>query len=188
MRCREAKEKLAAQRDGDLTASDAAALEGHIKICSNCRAFKQNHYNSIDHLLCETATPRVHRSISTDTIMLAVQHQARISQQLEDIQQQQQKRVEKLKPAGTAFAALGFFTLSTIPLLVLAITIVQTDLIVQALALLNGVIDALIVLAEYLIKGLIVLSRNNWLLSGVGLSVVIMMGMWLRLMRHPQEA
>jgi anti-sigma factor RsiW len=187
MRCRDAKEKLAVQRDGDLTASDAAALEEHLKTCSNCRAFKQSHY-SIDHLLCETATPRVHRSISTDTIMLAVQQQARISQQLEDIQQQQQKRVEKLKPAGTAFAALGFFALSTIPLLVLAITIVQTDLVVQALALLNGAIDALIILAEYLVKGLIVLSRNNWLLSAVGLSVVIMMGMWLRLMRHPQEA
>jgi len=71
---------------------------------------------------------------------------------------------------------------------VLAITIVQTDLMVQALALFNGVIDALIILTEYMFSGLNMLSRNGWLLSGVAFSMVIMMGMWLRLMRHPQEA
>ncbi len=187
MRCRDAKEKLAAQRDGDLVPSDAAALHRHLNTCTDCRAFKQR-YSRVDNLLNTTVTPRVHRSISTDSIMLAVQHQARISQQLEDIHAQQQNRIARIKPAGTAFAALGFFALSTLPLIVLAITIIQTDLVIQVLALLNGVIDALIVLAEYLINGLSLLSRNSWLLSIVAFGVVVMTGMWLRLMRYPQEA
>ncbi|HTK09124.1 MAG TPA: zf-HC2 domain-containing protein [Ktedonobacteraceae bacterium] len=187
MRCRDAKEKLAAQRDHDLAPLDAAALQEHLHMCPSCRAL-QHSAHSVDSLLSATVTPRVHRSISTDSIMLAIQHQSKISQQLEDIHKQQQTRVARLRPAGAAFAALSFFTLSTIPLLVLAITIVQTDLVVQALALLNGVIDALIILMQYLLSALYLLSRNNWLLSGVAFSVVIMMGMWLRLMRHPQEA
>lgn len=187
MRCRDAKATLAAQRDNDLASLDAADLQQHLQTCSDCRAFQQKQ-QSIDRLLLATATPRVHRSISTDSIMLAIQQQSQVSQQLEDIHKQQQHRVARLRSAGAAFAALGFFTLSTIPLLVLAITIVQTDLVVQALALLNGVIDVLVILMQYLLSALNLLSRNNWLLSVVAFGVVIMMGMWLRLMRHPQEA
>jgi anti-sigma factor RsiW len=187
MRCSDAKTQLAAQRDGDLSPSDAAALKEHLATCSICRSFEQR-YQNVDCLLGISTPRRVRRSISTDSIMLAVQQHKQISQELEDLHEQQQTRIARLKPAGTAFVALGFFTLSTIPLLVLAITIVQTDLMVQALALFNGVIDALIILTEYMFSGLNMLSRNGWLLSGVAFSMVIMMGMWLRLMRHPQEA
>ncbi len=84
-------------------------------------------------------------------------------------------------------AAISFFTLSSIPLLLLAITIIQTDLVLKALTLLNGVIDTLIILSQYLQTGLTVVTRNTWLLSGVAFACVIMMGMWLRLMRQPQE-
>jgi hypothetical protein len=83
---------------------------------------------------------------------------------------------------------MGFFTLGSIPLLILAITIIQTDLVVKALSLLSSVIDILFVVAQYLQVGLTLVTRNNWLLSGVAFVVVVMMGMWLRLMRPPQEA
>jgi len=54
--------------------------------------------------------------------------------------------------------------------------------------LLTGVIEAFIILTQYLQNGLIMLMYNNWLLSGVAFALVVMMGMWLRLMRPPQEA
>ena len=59
---------------------------------------------------------------------------------------------------------------------------------VNVLALLSDVIDALVTLVQYLQTGLALVIHDNWLLSGMALVLVIMMGMWLRLMRHPQEA
>jgi hypothetical protein len=94
----------------------------------------------------------------------------------------------RLRTVGTALVAIVFFTLSSLPLLVLAIAIIQTDLLVKALSLLSSVIDILFVVAQYLQVGLTLVTRNNWLLSAVAFSVVVMMGMWLRLMRPPQEA
>ena len=41
MRCRDAKEYVAAQRDGDLAEADALSLQEHLKECSECRAFEQ---------------------------------------------------------------------------------------------------------------------------------------------------
>ncbi len=58
----------------------------------------------------------------------------------------------------------------------------------NVLALLSGIIDVLVVLAQYVQTGLALIVHDNWLLSGMALVLVIMMGMWLRLMRHPQEA
>ena len=50
------------------------------------------------------------------------------------------------------------------------------------------VVDVLIVLTQYLQEGLMFITRDNRLLLGVAFVLVVMMGMWLRLMRHPQEA
>jgi len=187
MRCRDAKQWLGAQRDGDRAQLDAQTLEEHLHTCSVCRAFEQRQQR-LDTMLAHTVTPPVYRSISTDHIMLAVQQQRRITQQLEDIRQQQRSRIERMRTAGTACAALGIFTLSSIPLLLLAMTIIQTDLVVKTLLLLNGAIDLLIIAAQYITLGLTLVTRDNWLLSGVAFAVVVMMGMWLRLMRYPQEA
>jgi hypothetical protein len=43
-------------------------------------------------------------------------------------------------------------------------------------------------LTGYLQAGLTLITSQTWLLSGVALVVVVMMGMWLRLMRIPREA
>src|SRR4030088_2170773 len=91
MRCSDAKESIAAQRDGDLAESEALLLQEHLKLCSECRAFEQQ-LRSIDSLLCSSA-PRARVHVSTEHIMLAVEEQRRISQQLEDIRNKQQSRV-----------------------------------------------------------------------------------------------
>jgi len=46
----------------------------------------------------------------------------------------------------------------------------------------------LVILAQYVQTALILVTRDNRLLLVVAFVLVVMMGMWLRLMRHPQEA
>ena len=120
--------------------------------------------------------------------MQAVLQQSQITQQLEELRTQQQLRMARLRTVGTLLAAIGFFTLGSLPLLILAVAIIQTDLVVKALSLLSSVIDILFIIGQYSQIGLTLLTRNSWLLSAVAFFVVVMMGMWLRLMRHPQEA
>lgn len=187
MRCRDAKDFIAAQRDGDLAEPDVLLLQEHLKECSECRAFEQQ-LNSVDSLLSALA-PRSCAQVSTQNIMLAVEERRQISQQLEDIRKQQQSRVAQLRPVGAGLAALIFFTLGSVPLLLLAITIIQTDFVVKAVSSpLTGVIDMLFIGGTYVQEGLAWATRNNLLLSAMAFAFVVMMGMWLRLMRYPQEA
>ena len=101
---------------------------------------------------------------------------------------QQQFRMARMRVVVAPLAAITFFTLGSIPLLLLALTIVQPKLLEQTLLLLSNVVDMLLLLAQYLQTGLTLITRDNRLLLGVALILVVMMGMWLRLMRHPQEA
>lgn len=96
--------------------------------------------------------------------------------------------MERLRPVGAASLALGLFALSSIPLFFFVILIIQIDLAAKALSLLSGAIDIFIIFAQYLREELTPLTQNSWLLSAIAFAVVIMMGMWLRLMRYPQEA
>jgi hypothetical protein len=194
MRCRDAKNWLSAQRDDDLAQSHAKALQEHLTYCPSCRALAQeqrridtmistanNHVSTVDTPLIRPA------SISTNQIMRAIQQQKHITSQLEDLRQQQLLRIARMRTVGTVSAALGFLILSSIPLLFLVIAFLQTDLALNTLSFFNGVIDGGIVLGQYVQAGLTLVTRDNLLLSGLAFAVVIMMGMWLRLMRSPQE-
>ncbi|GAC1389620.1 MAG: hypothetical protein NVSMB38_04390 [Ktedonobacteraceae bacterium] len=197
MRCCDVKQLLVRQSDSDSTDdADATAFRDHLKECPDCYTFEQRQ-RSIDALLKisqKAAQPLVPQNfssigrVSTNSIMQAVQQQEQISQQFETIHEQQRSRIARLRKGGVAFAAITFFTLGSIPLLVLAITLVQTDLMVHILLLLSNVIDVLYVLGQYIQTGLTIVTRNSFLLAGVSFVVVLMMGMWLRLMRPPQEA
>lgn len=186
MRCHDAKLWLAAQRDGGLAPSDVPKLQEHLENCPVCQAYEQ-HQHCL-HTMLTAPAPRTYSSISTERIMLAVEQQRRITQQLEEIRTQQQSRMVRLRIVGPSLAAIIFFTLASIPLLLLAMAIIQPDLMVKTLAFLSGIIDVFIVVGQYLQSSLTLVARNSWLLSGVALILVVMMGMWLRLMRYPQEA
>jgi hypothetical protein len=101
---------------------------------------------------------------------------------------QQRSRVARLGMLTSRFAAMTYLTIGLISLSLLTLFIFNTNLVVNVLALLGDVIDALFMLARYVQTGLTLLIHDNWLLSGMALVLVILMGMWLRLMRHPQEA
>lgn len=196
MRCRDAREWLSAQRDGDrLEPTQINALQEHLADCSSCRAFEQHErhmeslFASSPNTVKRLATPQVQTSgISTCQIMRAVHQQKQITAQLEDIRQQQLTRIARMRKAGAAGAALSFLIVSSVPLLFLTVIILQTDLAIKTLSFLNQAIDTGVVLGEYLQDKLMFITRNNLWLSGLAFVVVIMMGMWLRLMRHPQEA
>lgn len=189
MRCREAKQWLAARRDGDLTQEDTVQLQAHLQECADCQAYER-HLHSCETTLTgqRVQPPRVYSSISTERIMMAVERQRRITAQLEDIRTQQQSRVARLHVVGPTVAAIIFFTMGCIPLLVLALTIFQPDVLVRLLSLPGDGLDTLIMLAQYLQSELLPVTHDNWLMTGIALVFVLLLGMWLRLMRPPQES
>jgi hypothetical protein len=186
MRCHDARLLLAAQRNGDLPPSDVTALQEHLHQCPACRAFERRQHQ-IDSLFRE-AVPFVPGTISTDRIMRAVQQQQRITQQLEDLRGQQRSRVARMRVVGTALIAGGVVLLSCLPLMAFMLILVQPGLADKTLALLSDTIDLLLVCGQYILTGLTLVDYNNWLLPGIAFAVVVMFGLWLRLMRSPQEA
>jgi hypothetical protein len=187
MRCRDAKFWLTAQRDNDLAQSEVSTLHEHLKNCAVCRKHEQLQQR-LDMILPHAPSYRIFTSISTDRIMRAVERQKRITQQLEDLRTQQKTRIARLHNLTPRFAAITYLTIGLISLSLFALFIFNTGLVVNVVTLLGDVIDALVMLAQYLQTGLALVIHDNWLLSGMALVLVIMMGMWLRLMRHPQEA
>ena len=186
MRCRDAKFWLTAQRDNDLAQPEITTLQEHLTDCTACRTHEQRQQR-LD-LVLGTSPYRAFSSISTERIMRAVERQKRITQQLEDLRTQQRTRVARLRIFTPRFAALTYVTIGLISLSLLALFIFNAELVMSVLSLLSDVIDALVTLAQYVQTGLALLVHDNWLLSGMALVLVILMGMWLRLMRHPQEA
>jgi hypothetical protein len=186
MRCRDAKVWLTAQREHDLVQSEVTALQEHVKHCSACHTYEQYHQRK-DPVL-NSSTSQMFTSISTERIMQAVERQKRITEQLEDLRTQQKTRIARLRIFTPRFATLTYVSMGVISLLLLALLIFNTGIIVNVLETFGGVIDTLVIFAQYLQSGLALVLHQEWLLSAMALVLVIMMGMWLRLMRHPQEA
>jgi hypothetical protein len=189
MRCRDAKTWLNVQRDGDLElprVTIATDLQKDLRQCDVCRE-STKHPDSVEVPGHASVAP-MQASISTDQIMYAVKQQQRITRQLEELRQQQRLRIERIRTVGAMGVAISIFILSSIPLIILVMLILQTDVVVNALSVLNNVLDVFFILIQYLQNGLTMLTYNNWLLSGFALAMVVMMGMWLRLMRPPREA
>jgi Putative zinc-finger len=186
MRCRDAKDWLTAQRENDLVQSEVTALQEHLKECSACHTYEQYHRRT-DPVL-NSPTSHMFTSISTERIMQAVERQKRITEQLEGLRTQQRTRIARLRIFTPRYATLTYLSMGLISLLLLALLIFNTDIVVNILESFGGIIDTLVVLAQFLQSGLAFVLQQEWLLSAMALVLVIMTGMWLRLMRHPQEA
>jgi len=211
MRCRDAKFWLTVQRDDDSAQSDVSTVQEHMRRCGGCSSFEQDQ-KRLDTLLprergkiagagsqgsylpTSTAGGQPQRlsaqrsatysSISTDRIMQAIQEHKQITQQLEDMRTKQQSRLVRLHRIGPSLAII-FVAMGTLPVLLF---IVQPYLMTQVIHPLSGVIDVFMTLVQYVQTDLMLVTRNSLLLSGVALALVVMMGLWLRLMRAPQEA
>jgi hypothetical protein len=186
MRCRDAKVWLTAQRENDLVQSEVTALQEHLKHSSACHTYEQ--YQERTDPVLNSSASRMFTSISTERIMQAVERQKRITEQFEDLRTQQRTRIASLGNFTPGFATLTYLSMGFISLLLLALLIFNTNIVINVLESFGGVIDTLVILAQYLQSGLALVLHQEWLLSAMALILVIMMGMWLRLMRHPQEA
>ncbi len=188
MRCRDAKQRLTAQRETrpDQSEPNVLRVQEHLQQCSGCRSFERRQ-TYLDTML-KPEPGRVFLPISTDRIMRAVEQEKRISQQLEHIQSQQQVRLARVSKAGPKIAAGAFLTTGALILGLVALFLFQPEVFISLLSTLSGFVDALYALTAYVQAGLTLISSQNWVLSGVAFMVVVMMGMWLRLMRYPREA
>lgn len=186
MRSHDAKDWLTARRDNDLVQTDLTTLQQHIKHRSDFH--EQERYQQRMDQILPSSTSRMFTSISTERIMQAVERQKRITEQLEDLRKQQKTRIARMRIFTPRYATMIYLGMGFISLLLLSILIFNTDTVVDILESFGGVIDTLVILAQYLQTGLALVLKQGWLLSVIALVLVIMMGMWLRLMRHPQEA
>ena len=188
MRCRDAKQQLTAQRETrpDQSEPNVLRVQEHLQQCSGCRSFERRQ-TYLDTML-KPEPGRVFLPISTNRIMQAVERERRISQQLEHIQSQQQVRLARVSKAGPKIAVGAFLTTGALILGLVALFLFQPEAFISLLSALSGFVDALYALTAYVQAGLTLISSQNWVLSGVAFMVVIMMGMWLRLMRYPREA
>jgi hypothetical protein len=186
MRCRDAKHWLTAQRENDLAHPDVTRLQQPVKHRSDFH--EHEHYQQRMDPMLHSPTTRMFTSISTERIMQAVERQKQITEQLEDLRMQQKTRIARMRIFTPRYATLTYLGMGFISLLLLSILIFNTDIVVDFLASFGGVIDTLAIFAQYLQTGLALVLNQGWLLSTIALVLVIMMGMWLRLMRHPQGA
>ncbi|HVB73897.1 MAG TPA: zf-HC2 domain-containing protein [Ktedonobacteraceae bacterium] len=186
MRCRDAKQQLTAQRETELARSEVLQVQEHLEQCSDCHSFDLRQAQ-LDSKL-EPSPPRVYSSISTERIMQAIEQQKRISQQLEHIQAQQQARLARMGKAGPKIAGMIALCTGVLTVGLLFLFLFQPDLLLTVLSALSGVFTVIYTLAQYLLAGLMLITSQNWVLSAVALGIVVMMGMWLRLMRYPGEA
>jgi hypothetical protein len=186
MRCRDAKHRLTAQRETELAQSEVVQLREHLEQCAGCHSFERRRAQ-MDTLL-GPAPSRMYPGISTERIMQAVDRQKRITRQLENMQARQQARLARLGKACPKIAVMMFLFAGVLTIGLLSLFLFQPDLFMTMLSSLGGVIDVFYMLGQYLQAGLTFITSQSWLLSVVALGVVVMMGMWLRLMRYPVEA
>ncbi len=135
-----------------------------------------------------SSASRPYTHISTERIMRAVEQQKRITNQLESLQAQQQARLARVRKAGTKVIGMIFLLATVATLGLLALFVFQPDLFLAVLSFSSGVIDIALQVLRYLSSGFVLIIGQGWLLSGAALVVVVMLGIWLRLMRAPREA
>lgn len=187
MDCQEAKRWLVAQRDDPLalTEPQRQAMRAHLRGCPACRAYEQRLRRML--VVQPPAVQRVYSSISTERIMQAVEQEKFATQQVENMRAQQQKRMARQGSIVLPMLLLFAFTLLTIPLLLAVVALVQPELLANMPPALNGLIYVLMLGVQYLHTGSTFITTDTALLVIGALVLVIMMGMWLRLMRQPRQ-
>lgn len=136
----------------------------------------------------ENASPvRGCGSISTERIMQAVEERRRVSQQLEDLRFQQKQRTAHLRIASLKLMGVLWCLSGVLIGGFLLLLLMRPALFERTINALDGTIALLVMLAEQVKEGLSLIPSSSWVLSIAALVVVLLMGLWLRLMRHPQD-
>ena len=135
-----------------------------------------------------TPSARGCSGISTERIMQAVEEQRRVSQQLDDLRLQQKQRTAHLSRAGLKFIAVLWCISGALAGGFVLLMLMVPALLDRTLSSLDDGIAFLVILGEQIKLGLSLIPSSSWLLSAAALVVVLMMGLWIRLMRYPQDS
>jgi hypothetical protein len=127
-------------------------------------------------------------SISTERIMQAVEERRRVSQQLEDLRLQQKQRTARLRIAGLKLMGVLWCVTGALVIGFALLLLLQPVLFERLLNSLDGTIALLVMVEEQIKLGLSLIPSSSWLLSAAALVVVLLTGLWIRLMRYPQDA
>ncbi|HLG76183.1 MAG TPA: hypothetical protein VKX46_07195 [Ktedonobacteraceae bacterium] len=126
--------------------------------------------------------------ISTERIMQAVDRQRRISQQLDDLRVQQKRRTEFLRAVGLRVVAIMCYVSGVLAASFVVLLLLRPELLARTVDFLGNGLAVLLMVEEEIRLGLSLIPAGSWLLSGMALVVVLLMGLWLHLMRPPREA
>jgi hypothetical protein len=182
MRSRDAKDPLTVQRTSHPAQPAEYDTTEQTRKCSSC-----SEYDRRNEQPTQLLEPSPSCTISTERIMQAVEQQRRITQQLDDLCTKQQQRAVRLYRTSLKFLlgmSLSFGILASV---FIVLSLIQPDILVQLLAKLSDTIAILVAVEEGIKTTLSLIPSNSWLLSGAALVIVLMVGMWLRLMRYPQK-
>jgi hypothetical protein len=177
----DAKSQQSAQRDAHL------AYPAEHNRANHAHASSDSHNQEQPASLLGPPPSHMYPGISTERIMHAVERQRRITAQLEDLRAQQRQRTAFLRTAGLKLITVVGFLLGLLIIALVTLFFFQPIMLARTLALLSDTIALLLAVGESLKTDLSLIPSNNWLLSGATLLIVLMMVMWLRLMRHPQD-
>lgn len=182
MRSSDAKDQFTTSRAAHLARSTENNGENDLNHCDSSQESREQPSPSV------TPASHLYPSISTERIMQAVEQQRRVSQQLEDLRAQQKQRTAFLRTTGLKFLAALCGVCGVLAVAFVILLIVRPELLARTLDALSGGIAALLMAEEEIKLGLSLIPSSSWLLSGAALVIVLMMGLWVRLMRYPQEA
>lgn len=188
MNCQQAKRSLIAQRDHSdtPTKSQDEAVREHLRGCPACQVFEQRLRRA--QMVQPPLVQRVYSSISTERIMQAVAQEKFAAKQVEAMRVQQQRRMVQQRSIVLPTLLIIAFALLVIPLLLATVAMIEPDIMANMPPALSGLIYMMMLGVQYLHTGSLLITKDTALLIIGALALVIMVGMWLRLMRSPRQA
>ena len=177
MRCHDAKRGLSAQCGAHVAPPAERAEDVRADSCEQEQPAS----------LLGTPSSQLYPCISTERIMHAVEHQRRITQQLDDLRAQQRQRTAFLRVTGLRVMAWSGLALGILVGALVLLCLLQPAILASTVRLLSGFIAFMLAVGESLQASLSLIPSNSWVLSAVALAVVLMMALWLHLMRYPRE-
>ncbi len=186
---RDANHPLTVQRVSDTAhpAEQKQADQGCVSSSRRTNDWQSGRQEIPSSQLLGTPPSRIYPVISTERIMRAVEQQRRNSQELDALCARQKASAECLRKTSFKLMVGLSFLFGLLVLAFILLSIFQPDILVHLLNLLGDAIAVGILAGEGIKAAFSLIPSNSWLLSGVALVIVLMMGLWLRLMRHPRE-
>jgi hypothetical protein len=187
MRCRDARQWLLNQGSEEEAPQQKQLVLEHLARCPACQTYRRQQ-QQVGRLLQQSSPAPVPCNLSTEQIMQAIYLRQRTTRQLEQLRLQERSRLARLRPLGSSLLIVLLLLTASLPVVLFVLFFIEPEVLVSLLPVLGGVVDVLLIAAQYLLLGLSIVSQDNLLLAALAFVLLLLAGIWLRLMRVPQEA